>query len=1231
MLLGVLSLNTQAQHTDYVFRHITVNDGLINNIVTAVYNDSYGFVWIGTQGGLQRYDGTRFKNYLADIRDTSALQTDWISSIYEDSKKRFWIGTDLDGPYILNRATGKFYNYNAHQKAADRISGSWHFAEDKFGVLWIAGHDGCYRFNESSQYFEKYNAKMGIDKHLKTGTIFIDGQNNCWVGTNDGLQLYNQKENKLYNKDHNPAHNPLLDVRGVIGNVLATNDEIWMMANKGIYRYNFATLKFKFFQFKHRPVNGNSKEYLIDEIGGLFRLEDGKIIAPVLLRGLAFYQPDTDDFLIEEADNAKSYGFHVNRNIASKNCFAQDHEKNILIGNEAGVQIFNPLKQVFKTSGRNTNNKDDFPAAAANDFLEMPDGNIFVGYYNNNGGIVKMDSSLHFKKQYLYNVAKSLTDGTNQVWNLFKNQEGNIWAPNQNSKIVQLNVVTEKITVETQPPVNDVINMMKQGKDGTTWIASWKSGLGKIDKNSHQLQYYTAFLHSDSNDKKRINCILPEGDKLWTGTLQNGLQLFDVPGGVFVDAFTNNPKNNNSISSNCITEVIRYNKDTLLVATLMGINIFDEKHKTFKTITTRDGLPNNLVQSIIKDAGGDIWVACYDNGFCKLNIHSLSVVTYGVYDGITDDIFSSKFYQLHDGRILIGASGSFISFNPSSFALSVPPADVHITGFHVFEKEVLTDSLIDGRHPLKLEYYDNSIRIEFSSLQYWGPAGIKYYYKLTGVDKNWILADNNHAAVYNQLKNGDYVFQVKCASKDGIYCLTTTELKIRILPPFWQTWWFLSIAFLCAGLLVYTLVKWRENNFKAIATEKLKVQQLNAEQYRSKLEMEKIVVYFSSSLIDKNTVDDVLWDVAKNLIGRLDFVDCMIYLWNDDKTKMIQKAGFGPKGSVEEINKTPFDVLPGQGVVGYVMQTKESVLINNTANDDRYRADDLVRLSELTVPVIYNKELIGVIDSEHYDENFFTPQHLHVLNTIATLVANKIKSIEAEQSLQQTKFEMYSMNEQLLKAKLEALRSQMNPHFIFNSLNAIQECILTNNVDAAYKYLSEFSKLQRMVLNNSEKELIPLSSEIEMLQLYLSLESLRFSKSFSYSMDMKAVADPDEVMIPSLITQPLVENAIWHGLRNKEGIKTLAIVYEELNGTIFITIEDNGIGRERAADIKSQKLGSNRFGSKGTMMLQQRLSVLSQHFNATIAIQFTDKADAEGNATGTKIVLSFPANLEIAD
>jgi len=1197
-------------------------------MVTAIYQDSKGFIWIGTQAGLQRYDGTRFKNYLADVRDTSALQSDWIADVFEDSKKRLWVGNDNGAPYVLNRATGKFYNYNLHAAAENKINGIWNFAEDKQGNLFVAGHEGYYRLNEVTNTFEKFNAAIGLDKEARAGLLNIDADNNFWISTGTGIKFYDQQQKKMYSSKYNPYHNPIFDIKEGVGKILPGANDVWISCQKVIYRYTFSTKKLQAFSFDKvtpkKPANDEEKE----SIGSAFRLQDGKIMVLLLKRGFAFYQPAADNFIITNADNTKPYTYHLNESLASNACLLQDREKNILVGTNGGINIFNPDKQFFQTHLPGTEKNNLFPKEITNDFLELPNGDILISYYNVNGGIVKMDSNFHFKKQYLLKGNGNSNSLSNQVWVLFKDEKGMVWAPTQMKTMVKLNLETGRLTEDKDEALSGPFDIIQQDSERNIWMGHWSKGLVKLAAGTHQKSFYTQFLFSDSSNIKRVQCMLLEGDKIWVGTVQNGLQLFDKTRGKFVEAFVTDVNNKTAVSNNCITDIIRYNSDTLIVATLMGVNIFDTKNKTFKAITAKEGLPNNLVQAIIKDDKGNVWAACYDNGFCKINMQHFTVTKYDTKDGTTVNIFTSKFHRLKNGRILIGAAGSFVSFNPAAFSAAAPPADVYITGVHVFEKEVMIDSLLNSGKALTLTYEENALRIEFASLEYWSPGTIQYFYKLEGADKDWVTADKDLPAVYNQLKEGHYVFNIKCASRDGIFCSHTTQLKITITPPFWKTWGFIALVIFCIMVLIYTIVKWREKNIRAIAAAKLKVQQLNAEQYKSKLELEQIINYFSSSLIDKHTVDDVLWDVAKNLIGQLGFVDCMFYLWNDDKTKMLQKAGFGPKDTAEEISKQSFTVLPGQGVVGYVIQTKNPVLINDTSIDSRYRPDDITRLSEITVPIIYNDELLGVLDSEHNEKNFFTLQHLQILSTIATLVATKIKSIEAEYLLQQKHIEIYSMNDQLSKAKLDSLRSQMNPHFIFNSLNAIQECILTNKVDAAYKYLSKFSRLQRMVLNNSEKEIIPLSSEIEMLELYLSLESLRFSESFSYSINTDKITDIDDVMIPSLITQPLIENAIWHGLRSKEGEKILSVVYEEKEGLICITIDDNGIGRQKAAAIQRQKLGNSQFASRGIIILEQRLYVLSQQHKAEIYIAITDKKDAQENAAGTKVVLSFPANLE---
>ncbi|MHA4809942.1 sensor histidine kinase [Flavitalea flava] len=1220
LVQSMAGLRGLSQPNSYIFRHLTVNEGLINDKVTALCQDDAGYMWIGTQAGLQRYDGTRFRTFQADIRDSSALHSDWISAIFEDSKKRLWIGNDHGGPYLLNRQTGKFYNFNLHAPTGKKINSTWFFAEDSQGSIWISGYDGFYQLNEKTFSFEPCHTIIGLPQKTNTGSLTIDKEDNLWLSTTNGLYYYSRKEKKLYDsKNPYPSGNPLFTEKEGPTTVIRKGNELWASFSRKVIRYNLDTQKSKTYSFDNHSPNNQGPEVKKDLIGSVYCLPDGTVIISLMLRGFAVYRPETDDFFVIRADNTAPYGFHLNKNLANNLQILQDREKNVWIGTSSGINIFNPGKQLFHTHKTDTGRGDLFPEETVTGFLQNPDGNVFISYYNTNGGIVKADSNLRFKRQFLYKENGNEHSSINQTWTLFKDKKNILWAPNQRGSILKLQLDTEELTEVRDTVLSGAINTIKQDSGNIVWIGHWKKGLIRMDTRLNTRKVFPT--------AKRVYSLLVEKDKVWVGTFQDGLQVFDKKKEQFVEGYSTDEDNPRSISSNCVSDILRYNEDTLILATEMGINIFDIRKKTFRAITAKEGLPDNIALAVMKDDAGNIWAAGGSGGFSRLNLHPLCIAGYDQLDGIADNVFTSGFYRLRSGTVLIGTSAGFISFDPLRITKAEPPPDLRITGIQVFNKDLRVDSLLATGSLLTLPYQENSLRIAFSSLEYWSPGRLRYYYKLEGVDEDWVPADKNNIAVYNQLEKGDYVFRVKCANRDGVYSVGAELLTITIKPPFWKTGWFVFL--MVAGFvgLVLWFVKWRERHIKAIESEKLKVQKVNAEQYKSKWEMEQIINYFSSSLIHKHTVDDVLWDVAKNLIGRLDFVDCIIYLWNEDKTKMIQKAGFGSKESIDQLNSQVFEVFPGQGVVGYVVETKEPVIIDDTSLDHRYRPDDMVRSSELAVPLIYNNELIGVIDSEHHEKGFFTDQHLQILSTIATLVTNKIKSIEAEESLHQQSIEMITLSEKLSRARLEALRSQMNPHFIFNSLNAIQECILTNKVGAAYEYLSKFSKLQRMVLNSSEKEWMPLSDEIEMMQYYLSLESLRFNQAFSYKLDITGIPDVDEVRVPSLITQPFVENAIWHGLRNKEGVKTLVITYRETEGLITITVDDNGIGREMAAVIRQQKLGNDRVASKGILLLQKRMQILRQQFKAELSFTIVDKKDEEDLATGTTVIISFPSNL----
>jgi ligand-binding sensor domain-containing protein len=230
------------------------------------------------------------------------------------------------------------------------------------------------------------------------------------------------------------------------------------------------------------------------------------------------------------------------------------------------------------------------------------------------------------------------------------------------------------------------------------------------------------------------------------------------------------------------------------------------------------------------------------------------------------------------------------------------------------------------------------------------------------------------------------------------------------------------------------------------------------------------------------------------------------------------------------------------------------------------------------------------------------------------LVRRRIRSIKAKADLQQ----------QLAELEGKALRAQMNPHFIFNCLNAIQKLNVVKDFDASYHYLSRFSKLLRLVLDNSDKNMITLSQELEMNNLYLELESLRFKNSFEYVVEMYGIKDPEEILIPSLLLQPFIENAIWHGLMNKEGDKKLFICFHANDEELSCTIQDNGIGRERSSAIKGQKIGSHYFESKGTKLSEHRIRLLNRMTGGLTKVEYEDLKDEAGDATGTRVTIKIP-------
>lgn len=300
-------------------------------------------------------------------------------------------------------------------------------------------------------------------------------------------------------------------------------------------------------------------------------------------------------------------------------------------------------------------------------------------------------------------------------------------------------------------------------------------------------------------------------------------------------------------------------------------------------------------------------------------------------------------------------------------------------------------------------------------------------------------------------------------------------------------------------------------------------------------QFEDILIYFSKSLLGKDDEGEILWDLAKNCISKLDFVDCVIYLIDHGNDLLIQKAAYGPKNPKDQTLYKPVEISIGEGITGYVAKTGVAEIVNDTSIDPRYIKDDEMRLSEICVPITYEDTIYGVIDCEHPQVDFFNSHHLKMLSAIASICAIKIKSVRATKALLDEQDRLYKIKEEMLELKLKALNSQMNPHFVFNALNAIQYFVASEEKRVAMDYLSTFSKLIRFYLKHIEHDTVVLADEIEMLHGYLKLQKLRYDGSFEYTINTTSSPKSTiDAIIPSFVVQTLFENIIEKAMSNIE-------------------------------------------------------------------------------------------------
>jgi len=1200
-------INSSAQKKDFQFNQFTVKDGLSYRLVNTICQDKEGFLWIGTYDGLNRFDGKNFKVFRYNRRNPHSLPNNIVHALCIDKEDNIW-GFARDGVvFRYSKITDSFDNYPLIDDSTHtQLSyGEGTILCDRQGVIWVGVVGGLFEFIPEKNYFKQYRSyandpttppSNSIRNHAMVEDKTKQG---LWIGSTigGGLYYFDTKTKIAYSRKNNPDHLPVFDNHRIFPVCLTNNNKLVYGDNTAFELCFYDIAKNEIVRTK-KIVQENS-DHLNSETATIFC--DSKNNLWITTWTSHFWRMDGATGEINEIVHDEKNPKSVNSN----HCGAifEDKEGTLWFGGTKGISYFNPQKD-FYTFFR-PDLKFPLLGLHSNIHVFFEDENDLLWFGTKGAGLFSYDFKSDTYNNYSFEKnSGSLFDFSNTVTSIVK-VENNLWLGTKTGILV-FNPGTKKFS-KFIPAGNKkmldssyVLNMTKQN-DSIIWFSDYPSGLSRLNIRNNSLKRWPeviignekismSYIYAFNPDSENNVWISPEYDGwLKYNTTEDNFKLFKA-----------DRNDTNALPAMPVSKVVIDKQGYFWVLTLgQGLARFNPKNGETKTWNSSDGLVYDPSGAMTKDKYGKLWITGY-NLLSVFEPRTKHFENYYLEFAESNNNYNNSMLTLHNGKIVSSMLGAFVLFDPEKQHKKIPIQNILISNFSVFGKSI---PFTQHHSELSLSYKENFFTFDYSVVTGVEYDKIEYSYLLEGFDKDWVMAGKRQSAPYTNVPGGDYVFKVKARSSEGQWTEPRNMALIHISKIFYQTWWFRFLVALCMFLMIRIYVRYRASQQK-------------------KAEAEQAIAYFANSEYTNHNADEIVWDLARNCISRLGFVDCVIYLTDEERNVLVQKAALGDKSQDEKTILNPIEIPVGKGIVGSAASSGKTELIQDTSKDSRYITDDASRFSELAVPIINDGKVIGVIDSEHPRKNFFKDEHKRILETIASICSTKIVNAQAAQLLEENEKKLLEVDKRVAEVRLMALRAQMNPHFIFNCLNAIDNYVLKNDVEVASRYLNKFARLIRSILSVSDKNFISLRTELDLLNNYVELENLRFEEKFAFQLTLDDNINSDETDVPSMLIQPFVENAIVHGLVHKKGEKNLSIAISLEDHSLQCIIEDNGIGRMEAQRIKNSKTQTHE--SKGMKVTEGRLELLQQQVKEKGTVSIFDLKDDKGNPSGTRVEILIP-------
>jgi ligand-binding sensor domain-containing protein/signal transduction histidine kinase len=1150
------------------FHHFGHEEGLSQNTVYAILQDRQGFMWFGTEGGLNKFDGYQFTVYKHNPDDPATISDNFVRAIHEDASGDLWVGTRR-GLDRFDRRSSVFVHYTYAPDAQNTgLAGILAIYEDSNGQLWAGTEgEGLLRLDPERKSIRTYLHNPQNPASLANNTvrvIYEDSHGTLWFGTDAGLNRFDAQTGSFQHYPSDPRNPASLNGSKVQAIFEDSRGDLWVGTDGGGLD-RLVPENDTFIHYKHAPRNPLTLS--------------SNTVTTILEDSLGRLWIGTGGGGLSHLDQSHGRFFHYRHNASAEDSLCSDSVLSIYEDRSGGIWVGTAgggvcksnqtigKFPVYRNDPRRTSTLNDNTIWA---IREDTDGFLWIG--TRRGGLNRLNSHLDAVAFYRHSPVNPSSISSNDVRALLVDRGGTLWVGTADQGLDRFDRSRDAFTHFRHLPDNpnslssDAVRVLYEDRKGTIWIGTENGGLNRFDRPTGTFTRYI----SDPTDPaalvhNRVTAITEDrAGRLWVGTW-GGISIL-TPGSPGFTNFRKMAGRTEGISSQFISAFYEDELGYMWVATYGGgLNRFDPATGWFSHYSEADGLSSNQIYGILADGDGYLWLST-NNGLSCFDPYYGTFRNYDISDGLQSAEFSpGAYFKNRSGSMFFGGVDGLNAFDPRQVQDNpyIPP--VVITSFSKFNEVIQTD-LQDGEF-YELSYRDNFISFEFASLDFAASQKNQYAYMLEGLERDWNYAGTRRYASYTNLAGGEYTFRVRGSNSDGVWNETGAAVRIRIVPPFWRTTWFMLLV---AGLSIGTVgavFKLRVRAFR-IQNERLEQQvtERTAEIERRR-EVAEGLREIINILNSNSPLDEILCFIIDQTVRLLGSDAVAIYRYNASEGVITVQSA---RGLSEQYTKN-LTIPLSEGISGRAVQTRRPVIVSgdeiarlnvpppDLSAEQNVLVQSLFReyQSFLSLPLLVKDEVYGALTLFDYHKRAFSPEEIGLAVGIADQAALALETARLRDQARQ--IAVAGERNRLARELHDAVTQTL---FSASLIADVLPRIWERSPEEGRRRLEELRQFNRGALAEMRSLLLELRPtalvEADIRELFRHLTDA-FGGRSRIPLELKIVGDchlpPDVKVTFYRIAQESLNNIVKHARASQ-----VIIDIHCLDGQVAMCVCDNGRG-----------------------------------------------------------------------